>query len=182
MALLLSVLFASFFGQAIDGIFLNSGYQTAVQEKIVKVVPRVSESNLETISQLQSQGYRCRTVGRFSKCYDFVNSASLPQQTLTPNYQEIIVPVAETKEIVAEGEGVIQYKTNQKVMVDDQEYLGALYTETDQIQKVEFGIDSGKSIYFIIDKFGIHELRVQRENQSKNDWTEFMYTDEYLAL
>ena len=163
---------------ALEGTFEVNGEFDIMQERQVEVI---FHSKKDQLADLKAKNFQCGKRGRFYKCVRFVPEPSLPKDlTVLPKRKRFEFGPIVNKEIIAEGDDVLQYETGQEVIVDGQTYLGTRYTETKELKKIKIGLEEGlKPIYVIVTDEGVAEVQRVTKSQSRFSWREFLLLFHY---
>lgn len=161
---------------AFEGTFQATGEFDTIQEKRIEVIDSRSTKQMQKLESLKKKGFHCGKVGHFYKCKQFSENPSLDPSIKAFSKRQIFEfgPML-SKEIIADGDDLLQYKAEQRITVDGVEYEEALYTETSRIKKIQIGLEKNQgSIYVIVSKDQIYELQKYKKTNSRFSWVEYM--------
>lgn len=162
---------------AIEGQFYFQGEQILRQAQRVEVIPAQSSSASEKMTDLKSLGYKCSRRSSFYRCQKNLDFTQLPEvPVVEPKQDRLEFGRVEAKEVLVDGEDLLQYQVEQKIKIGDEVFTTALYTliKPEGLLKLAVPNAQGNHHFLVHGNQELSQLYFLRKSESRWAWKSFM--------
>ncbi len=164
-------------GHTIEGHFYFQGEQILRQAQRVEVIPVQSSSASEKLTQLKNQGYRCSLRSSFYRCQKFLDLTQLPENPVVePKQDSLELGPVVAKEVIVDGEDLLQYQVEQKITIGDEVFTTALYTlmKPEGLLKLSVPSAKGEHHFIVHGNQELSQLYFPKKSESRWAWKSFI--------
>jgi len=164
-------------GYALEGQFYFQGEQVLRQALRVEVIPTQSPMSFDQMDNLKSQGYKCERRSSFYRCQKFLDiSQQLEVPVIEPKQDNLEFGPVVGKEVLVDGEDLLQYQVEQKIKIGDEIFTTALYTYLKSVDLLKLAVPNAQAEHHFI-VHGNQELSqfyFPRKKESRWVWRSFI--------
>jgi hypothetical protein len=153
---------------AVEGHFSFQGQSEVLTSTRYETVYTPADEGKLRMQELLSEGYTCEPKLQFMQCSFSYENDIMPVLNFAPKVQSVTFGPIQSIATLYQGDSLLQYEAQQKVIVNGKVYPSSMYYESKDFVKVTVGTPDQNNYYsFVVNKDSVSYIELLNETESK---------------